>query len=129
MVFFTGACLIPPSLPLSASVELEDQAASHPDCEEALAASPGTGGMEKKVQRRKGGIFLPREGMCLDLGGIGKEFAVDRVVTVGLGKGITNLLVDIGEDVRVHGHPPGRDFWHVGLEDPARPGDAGLALW
>ena len=36
-----------------------------------------------KVQRRPGAIFLPRAGMSLDLGGIGKEYAVDRVMHSG----------------------------------------------
>ena len=60
--------------------------------------------------------------MCLDLGGIGKEYAVDRVLMMGLERGIANLLVDFGQDVRVHGQPPGRPKWHIGLEDPAQPG-------
>ena len=40
--------------------------------------------------------------MCLDLGGIGKEYAVDRVLTLALQRGIENVLVDFGNDVRVH---------------------------
>ena len=42
---------------------------------------------------------------------------------MGLESGITNILVDFGQDVRVHGQPPGRPCWHVGLEDPAHPGE------
>jgi thiamine biosynthesis lipoprotein len=75
-----------------------------------------------KVQRRKGGIFLPQPGMCLDLGGIGKEYAVDCVVAMALKHGVENVLVDFGQDIRVHGKPPGRPAWHVGLENPANPG-------
>src|SRR5205814_5918648 len=72
----------------------------------------------RKLQRRKGGIFLPQEGMCLDLGGIGKEYAVDRVLTLALERGMENVLVDFGQDVRVHGQPPEKGAWHIGLEDP-----------
>jgi thiamine biosynthesis lipoprotein len=39
-----------------------------------------------------------------------------------LDRGITNLLVDFGQDVRVHGQPPERGCWHIGLEDPLQPG-------
>jgi thiamine biosynthesis lipoprotein len=76
----------------------------------------------RKVERRPGAVFLPRAGMSLDLGGIGKEYAVDRVLTLALERGVTNLLVDLGQDIRVHGEPPEKGAWHIGLEDPLRPG-------
>ena len=47
---------------------------------------------------------------------------MDRVLTMGLQRDIANLLVDFGQDVRVHGHPEGRTTWHIGLEDPTKPG-------
>ena len=76
----------------------------------------------RKVQRKKGAIFLPAPGMCLDLGGIGKEYAVDIVMAIAAEHGIENVLVDFGHDVRVHGCPPARPAWHIGLEDPRKPG-------
>ncbi len=84
----------------------------------------------RKLQRKPGSIFLPRPGMCLDLGGIGKEYAVDRVVVNSRQAGIENVLVDFGQDVRVYGSPPGKPAWHVGLEDPLKPGScwAGVAV-
>ncbi len=120
MVFFTRGVFEPTALPL---MRLWNWKAKPPviPTEAALAATRELVGW-RKVQRRPGAIFLPREGMCLDLGGIGKEYAVDRVVTMGLDRGITNLLVDFGQDVRVHGHPPGRGNWHIGLEDPPESG-------
>ena len=121
MVFFTRGVFDPTSLPL---MRLWNWKANPPTVptDAAIAAARELVGW-RKVQRRKGGIFLPKEGMSLDLGGIGKEYAVDRVMEMGLHRGITNILVDFGQDVRVHGQPPGRAFWHVGLEDPAHPGN------
>lgn len=81
-----------------------------------------------KVKRRKGGIFLPQAGMCLDLGGIGKEFAVDRVAEMALLRGLHNVLVDFGQDVRAHGAPPGRGAWFIGLENPKHPGECWTGL-
>lgn len=74
------------------------------------------------VQRRSGGIFLPQQGMMLDIGGIGKEYAVDRVVALALDAGIRNVLVNFGNDLRVHGEPPEKGPWKVGLEHPDSPG-------
>lgn len=75
-----------------------------------------------KVQRQPGAIRLPHAGMGLDLGGIGKEYAVDCAVQLALQHGIPNVLVDFGHDVHGRGHPPQRATWHIGLEDPKHPG-------
>jgi thiamine biosynthesis lipoprotein len=120
MVFFTRGVFDPTALPL---MRLWNWKAKPPviPTDAMVAATRELVGW-RKIERRKGGIFLPREGMCLDLGGIGKEYAVDRVLTMGLESGITDLLVDFGQDVRVHGQPPERGNWHIGLEDPMKPG-------
>ncbi|HEU5080229.1 MAG TPA: FAD:protein FMN transferase [Opitutaceae bacterium] len=75
-----------------------------------------------KVQRRLGAVFLPREGMCLDFGGWGKEYAVDAVAEIAQAHRIGAALIDFGHDIRALGMPPGRPAWHIGLEDPAHPG-------
>jgi thiamine biosynthesis lipoprotein len=77
----------------------------------------------QKVQRLPGKIFLPLPGMSLDFGGFGKEYAVDVVAQIALNHGITNAMVDFGHDLRVLGRPPGRPAWHIGLENPRRPGE------
>src|SRR5947208_2559520 len=61
--------------------------------------------------------------MGLDLGGMGKEFAVDRIGQLLAGAGVSGALVDFGADVRVVGLPAdGRLGWHIGLDDPRQPG-------
>ena len=75
-----------------------------------------------KVERRAGAIRLPERGMALDFGGWGKEYAVDAVLALAREHGLLAALVDFGHDVAAYGQPPGRAAWHVGLEDPARPG-------
>ncbi len=76
----------------------------------------------RKVQRQPGKVFLPEPGMALDFGGFGKEYAVDIVAQIASDHGIANALVDFGHDLRALGAPPGRPAWHIGLEDPHRPG-------
>lgn len=120
MVFFTRGVFDPTTLPLMRLWNWKNKPAAVPSEQQIAEARELVGW--RKVQRRKGGIFLPRAGMSIDLGGIGKEFAVDRVLQMGLGRGITNILVDFGQDVRVHGQSPERGCWHIGLEDPKQPG-------
>ncbi len=76
----------------------------------------------RRVQRRAGGVFLPESGMSLDFGGFGKEYAVDMIAQLATEYGIQDVLVDFGHDVRMMGKPPSRPCWHLGLEDPLRPG-------
>jgi thiamine biosynthesis lipoprotein len=98
--------------------------------EEEVNSARGLVGWNR-IERRPGQIRLPKAGMCLDLGGMGKEYAVDQVSAMGVQRGLAGLLVDFGADVRVAGTPPdGRPGWHIGLEDPTKPGSCwtGLAV-
>lgn len=126
MIFFTRGVFDPTALPLIKLWNWKARPATVPTPEAVKAARELVGW--SMVARRPGGIFLPRAGMMLDLGGIGKEYAVDRVLTMGLQRGINNLLVDFGQDVRVHGRPPGHEAWVVGLEDPHQPGKCWTAV-
>jgi thiamine biosynthesis lipoprotein len=75
-------------------------------------------------------VRFTRAGMGVDIGGIGKEYAVDRVAEMALDLGIRDILVDFGHDVRAHGSPPEGGPWRIGLEDPRDPGRCytGIAL-
>jgi thiamine biosynthesis lipoprotein len=120
MIFFTRGVFDPTSMPLIRLWNWKASPPVVPDDAAILVARELVGW--RKVQRKPGAIFLPREGMCIDLGGIGKEYAVDRVLTMAMQRGIENVLVDFGNDVRVCGHPPESGAWHIGLEDPKKPG-------
>ncbi|MBI2512493.1 MAG: FAD:protein FMN transferase [Opitutae bacterium] len=82
-----------------------------------------------RVERVRGRVRL-RPGMSLDLGGWGKEWAVDIVAQLARRAGVRDALIDFGHDIRVLGAPPGRPAWHIGLENPAVPGQhhGGIAV-
>jgi len=48
----------------------------------------------RAVSVRDGTVFLRREGMELDLGGVGKEYAVDRVADVLAEHGVTSAILN-----------------------------------
>ena len=54
-------------------------------------------------------------GMELDLGGVVKEYAVDRASSLLLERGLTSGFVNLGGDVRVLGPRPGGERWRVGI--------------
>lgn len=68
-------------------------------------------------------IGLPRAGMELDFGGIGKEYAADRMATVCLERGLSNVLINLGGDVRAAGPQRGGTPWMVGIRHPRRVGE------
>lgn len=67
-------------------------------------------------------IYLPRAGMEIDLGGLGKEYAVDRAANLLSQAGFESALINFGGDVFAVG--PKRDgaLWEVGIQHPRRPG-------
>ena len=59
--------------------------------------------------------------MQLDLGGVVKEYAADRVAELCRRLGAPGGIVDLGGDLALVGpHPDGRP-WRVGVRDPFRP--------
>jgi len=128
LFFFTRGSFDPSALPLIQLWNWKQQPPVIPD-DAAIQAARALVGWNK-IQRRPGGIFLPQAGMALDLGGIGKEYAVDCVMNMAIQRGIPNALVDFGQDVRVRGHAPEKKFWWVGLDDATAPGKcwAGVAV-
>ena len=61
-------------------------------------------------------------GVELDLGGIAKGYAVDRVIDLLRGRGVTAALVSAGgSTVYALGAPPGEDAWPVKIQDPVSP--------
>ena len=128
LFFFTRGSFDPTALPLLRLWNWKQNPPVIPDDRAVQAAHALVGW--NKIQRRPGGIFLPQRGMALDLGGIGKEYAVDCVMNMAIQRGIPNVLVDFGQDVRVRGHAPDKKFWCIGLDDAMNPGKcwAGVAV-
>ena len=68
-------------------------------------------------------LMLPA-GMELDLGGIGKEYAVDRVALLLAGLSSAAFLVNFGGDLYASGPRREGQPWIVGVDDPDRTGEA-----
>jgi FAD:protein FMN transferase len=80
-------------------------------------------GLEKILWNRPR-LQFPVSGMKLDFGGIGKEYAADRVADLCLNNGIKHGLVDLGGDIRIVGPHPDGAPWRIGIRDPAQPENA-----
>jgi len=67
--------------------------------------------------------------MRIDVGSIGKGYAVDRAVDILRANRIKNALVDAGQSsIYGMGAPPGRSAWEVHLRDPSNRVDPTVML-
>jgi thiamine biosynthesis lipoprotein len=67
-------------------------------------------------------VRLPRAGMELDFGGIGKEYAADRAATLLLEAGLRHGYVNLGGDLRLLGSMPDGHPWRLGIAHPRQQG-------
>lgn len=74
-------------------------------------------------------VFLKRKGAQIDLGGIEKGYAVDKVVDVLHQNGIRSGIVAVGGEIRSFGKKPDGTSWVVGVQNPRQkgPGDEVIA--
>jgi thiamine biosynthesis lipoprotein len=94
-----------------------------PSAAELAAARERVGARHVALDAAAGTVRFDREGVSLDLGGIGKGYAVDRAVAVLRARGVRAALVNAGgSSVYGLGRPPSADAWSIDVEDPGRSG-------
>lgn len=72
----------------------------------------------EKVKLNKKQIYLPEPGMEIDLGGIGKEYAVDRAAELAFQHGAKHCCINFGGDLRVTGPRGDGRPWSVAIQHP-----------
>ncbi len=56
----------------------------------------------------------------IDLGGIGKGYAVDMAIRVLKGNGANSALINFAGNIYAYGTPPEKDSWVIGLQHPRK---------
>jgi thiamine biosynthesis lipoprotein len=87
---------------------------------DALRTQVGWSGVTWERDARR--LHLPREGMEIDFGGLGKEYAADRAAGVLLAAGARHGFVNLGGDVRAFGSAPDGAPWRIGIQHPRAAG-------
>lgn len=64
-------------------------------------------------------VKLAREGMVLDMGGIGKGYAADRIAEYLKAQGLDSAMINLGgSSIIALGNKPNGSPWNIGLQDP-----------
>lgn len=71
----------------------------------------------EKIQLDGRNITIP-ENSSIDLGGIGKGYASDRVMEVLKNNGAKSAVISLGGNVRTLGKKPNGQEWKIGITDP-----------
>jgi thiamine biosynthesis lipoprotein len=99
-----------------------DQDNKVPDRRDVAARLPLVAYEALVLDPAAGTAFLPRAGMRVHLGGIGKGFAVDRAAAMLRSHGINDFLVQAGGDLYAAGRR-GERPWRAAIRDPRRDGN------
>lgn len=90
-----------------------------PTDEQIKKALPGINYRHILLDKGKQTVKFSQPGVRIDLGGIGKGYAVDKCIALLKTRGVAHALVTAGGDSRVLGDREGRP-WMVGIRDPRR---------
>src|SRR5579862_6193180 len=88
-----------------------------PTEEQIKAALPGVNWRNMRLDPVQHTVRFEHPGMRIDLGGIGKGYAVDRGIAILKERGIAHAVVTAGGDSRIIGDRMGRP-WLVGIRNP-----------
>src|SRR6267378_1149332 len=94
-------------------------AGHYPSSEELARARAETGWQRVRLDQRTRSVLFLARGIELDLGGIGKGYALDCVARVLREAGVTAALISSGSSsIYAIGAPPGQAGWPVRVSDP-----------
>ena len=92
----------------------------HPTEAQIKSALPGVNWHNMLLDEAQHTVRFEHAGMRIDLGGIGKGYAVDRGVAILKARGIDHAVVTAGGDTRIIGDHMGRP-WLVAIRHPDNP--------
>ena len=94
-------------------------AGHYPSAEELASAREQTGWQSVRLDNRTRSVYFLKRGIEFDLGGIGKGYALDRVIALLREAGVKTALISSGSSsIYAIGAPPGKAGWPVRISDP-----------
>ena len=113
----TGGTFNPAIGPLSSLWGIGTPDAKVPSDTEIAAVLPLLDWHDVVLDPLESTAFLTREGMALDLGGVGKGWAADKLRDFLISRGVESALINLGGCITVIGDNQGRP-WRIGIQTP-----------
>lgn len=101
-----------------ASGELNPEEAKLPPMEKLQAAAAHIDISQMKIDAASNTVYLMDPDMKLDVGGLAKGYAVERIAQNLEAQGISGFVLNVGGNVRTIGTRPEGEKWVVGIENP-----------
>lgn len=95
---------------------------------EEASLKAALGSVDYKNVFVKNGMVSVMNNAKIDLGGIGKGYASDKVCEILTEHGITSAMINLGGNVYAFGEKPNGGKWRVGVADPDNGGESLLTL-
>lgn len=96
-------------------VELEE-ASKHVDIEKVI------------IDKEDSTVYLEDEKMSLDVGAVGKGYAVEQITTFAKNQGIHRLLISVGGNISAIGTREDSSKWKLGIQNPDLTSDTAYLL-
>ena len=89
-----------------------------PQPEQLERAAARTGYQKVEVRTSPPALKKSRADLSIDLSGIAKGFAVDKIAELLQSRGIDNYMVEVGGEIRANGHNREGHPWRIAVESP-----------
>ncbi len=122
MAYRTDGVFNPAIGPLTLLWGMGTESARVPEESEIEAVLPLLDYREIELDEENLSVYLPRKGMSLDLGAVGKGYASDIIHRFLEDEGIKHAIVNLGGNVLAHGGKPDGTPWQIAIRNPE--GDA-----
>jgi len=100
-----------------------------PTAEEVSQTTAQVGYWKLILESKTRQCAFSEPGMAVNLGGIGKGYALDKAVELLRRHGVFSALVNFGGQLYALGQPPGEGAWQVRLVHPLDPTKTVAQLW
>ncbi|MDU7243189.1 FAD:protein FMN transferase [Clostridium sp.] len=89
-----------------------------PTQEEIDSRIPLVGYSDVELNDEENTVFLKRQGMMIDLGGVAKGYTADVISDILTEEGVKSAIIDLGGNIFAHGSKVDGSTWRIGIQNP-----------
>ncbi|EEH99286.1 FAD:protein FMN transferase [Clostridium tertium] len=89
-----------------------------PTQEEIDSRIPLVGYSDVELNDEENSVFLKRQGMMIDLGGVAKGYTADVISDILTEEGVKSAIIDLGGNIFAHGLKVDGSTWRIGIQNP-----------